>query len=185
MSKKDRKKGVKTLEPSNVEDSIEPSFKDAMRDLIGKRWGAVWIPIPVAIEGTDPEGVHDVRVASRRLRAAMDVAAICFPSSWYKPLHRTAKTITQELGEVRDRDVLIDALMADRAAAPPEEWPGIDRLIARIDRERIAARAEMERFLTELESSKVPDEVVKRFGDDATAAWRNGQDEASAEGDAS
>jgi hypothetical protein len=49
MSKKDRKKGVKTLEPSNVEDSIEPSFKDAMRDLIGKRWGAVWIPIPVAI----------------------------------------------------------------------------------------------------------------------------------------
>ena len=35
--------------------------------------------VPVAIEGVDPEGVHDVRVASRRLRAAMDVAASAFP----------------------------------------------------------------------------------------------------------
>jgi CHAD domain-containing protein len=168
MNKLDRKKAGKLPEPILG----EPTFSDAMRDLIGKRWGAVWVAVPVAIEGTDPEGVHDVRVASRRLRAAMDVAAGCFPSSWYKPLHRTAKTITKELGEVRDRDVLIDALMADRATAPPEEWPGIDRLIARIDRERIEARAEMERFLTELESSKVPDEVVKRFGEDATAPWR-------------
>jgi CHAD domain-containing protein len=172
MSKQVRKKTDNPSVPNHEENLVEPSFADAMRDLIGKRWGAVWIAVPVAIEGADPEGVHDVRVASRRLRAAMDVAAICFPSSWYKPLHRTAKTITQELGEVRDRDVLIDALMADRAAAPPEEWPGIDRLIARIDRERIEARAEMERFLTELESSKVPDEVVKRFGGDATAPWR-------------
>jgi CHAD domain-containing protein len=176
MSKQDRKK---------IETSSEPSFKDAMRDLIGKRWGAVWVAVPVAIEGTDPEGVHDVRVASRRLRAAMDVAATCFPSSWYKPLHRAAKTITQELGEVRDRDVLIDALIADRAAAPPEEWPGIDRLIARIDRERIEARTEMERFLKELESSKVPDEVVKRFGEAANAPWRNSQEEYGVNGDAS
>ena len=152
---------------NDAADPAEPSFAESMRDLIGKRWGAVWVAVPVAIAGDDPEGVHDVRVASRRLRAAMDVAVDCFPSSWYKPLHRTAKTITRELGEVRDRDVLIESLEKDRNAAPPEEWPGIDRLIARIDAERREARAEMERFLNELITGNVPDDVVRRFGPDA------------------
>lgn len=176
MSKRDAKKPEQS--------AVDPPFADAMRDLIGKRWGAVWVAVPVAIEGTDPEGVHDVRVASRRLRAAMDVAAVCFPASWYKPLHRTAKLITQELGEVRDRDVLIEALELDRAAAPPEEWPGIDRLIARIDRERREARSEMERFLKELDGSKVPDEVVKRFGNEAAAPWQIAKVEVAEKGDA-
>lgn len=145
----------------------EPPFAEEMRQLIGKRWGAVWEAVPVAIEGVDPEGVHDVRVASRRLRAAMDVAVDCFPATWYKPLHRTAKKITRELGEVRDRDVLIESLVKDRDAAPPEEWPGIDRLISSIDAERREARAEMERFLNELITGNIPDEVVHRFGSHA------------------
>ena len=157
----------KSPEKSDAVEPTEPSFADAMRDLIGQRWGAVWVAVPVAIEGVDPEGVHDVRVASRRLRAAMDVAVECFPASWYKPLHRSAKMITRELGEVRDRDVLIESLTKDRDAAPPEEWPGIDRLIARIDAERREARAEMERFLNELITGNIPDDVVRRFGPDA------------------
>lgn len=145
--------------------AAEPAFRDAMRGLIGERWEAVWKAVPVAIEGVDPEGVHDVRVASRRLRAAMDVAAGAFPAGWYRPLHRLAKQITRELGAVRDRDVLIESLQADRAAAPPEEWPGIDLVIDRIDRERQVARAEMEAFLKRLEGSGVIDDTRRRFGD--------------------
>ena len=80
----------------------------------------------------------------------MDVAAPAFPGKWYKSLHRTAKEITGALGEVRDRDVLLEALRADRSAAPLAEHPGIDRLIDRVERERVAARAEMERFLRQL-----------------------------------
>ncbi|MCA9860901.1 MAG: CHAD domain-containing protein, partial [Thermomicrobiales bacterium] len=97
----------------------EISYRDAMRSLIGERWESVWEAIPRAIEGADIEGVHDVRVASRRLRAAMDVAEPAFPASWYRPLHRTAKAITSELGEVRDRDVMIEHLLATRESAPP------------------------------------------------------------------
>jgi hypothetical protein len=97
----------------------EPSgeFVDAMRTLIGERWAAVWKTIPVALAGEDIEGVHDVRVASRRLRAAMDVAVECFPAGWYRPLHKSAKEITGALGEVRDRDVLLVALQEQRTAA--------------------------------------------------------------------
>ena len=141
----------------------QPTYQDAMRTLIGSRWEDVWKAVPRAAEGVDIEGVHDVRVASRRLRAAMDVAAPAFPASWYKPLHKLAKEITSELGEVRDRDVMLEYLTAEREAAPPNERPGIDRLIARIDRERIAARAEMEAFLQQLANRGMREETRRRF----------------------
>lgn len=145
-------------------DGAGGDFRSAMRDLIAERWGALWRAVPVALAGEDVEGVHDVRVASRRLRAAMDVAAGAFPAEWYRPLHRAAKEITAALGTVRDQDVLLVALAADREQAPPAERPGIDRLIARIEGERAAARVEMERFLHDLLAADVPGEAGRRFG---------------------
>jgi CHAD domain-containing protein len=141
----------------------DESYRTAMRALIGARWEEVWKAVPRAAEGADIEGVHDVRVASRRLRAAMDVAAPAFPASWYKPLHKAAKEITSELGEVRDRDVMIEYLTAARDEASPNERPGIDRLIARIERERTAAREEMERFLHSLAEQGLREETRRRF----------------------
>ena len=112
--------------------------------------------MPVAIEGSDPEGVHDVRVASRRLRAAMDVAVGCFPDAWYKPLHRAAKDITGALGEVRDRDVMLEFLAGEREKVPAGERAGIDRLIARLTSERDAARERMLVFLEDVNRAASP-----------------------------
>jgi len=94
----------------------------------------------------------------------MDIAEPAFPGKWYKPLHKTAKEITGALGEVRDRDVLLEALHADRSAAPMAEHPGIDRLIDRVERERVAARGQMERFLQQLLEGRLPYELERRFG---------------------
>jgi CHAD domain-containing protein len=152
--------------PKNQEPSpqADERFCSAMKDLIASRFAALWRAVPAAIDGTDIEGVHDVRVASRRLRAAMDVAVDCFPVEWYRPLHKAAKQITSALGNVRDRDVIIEALQAERDAAPPEEWPGIDRLMARIERERDSARAEMLAFLSGLDERGTARDAAKRFG---------------------
>jgi len=151
--------------PAKTDGTVaEDSFRETMRDLIGERWRVVWEAIPVALEGANIEGVHDVRVASRRLRAAMDVAEPAFPTKWYKRLHQTAKEITGALGEVRDRDVLLEALHVDRSAAPAAEHPGIDRLIDRVECERAAARAEMERYLRQLLDGPLWSELQRRFG---------------------
>ena len=149
--------------PAANDDAAELTFREAMRRLIGERWTVVWRTIPAAMAGESIEGVHDVRVASRRLRAAMDVAGDCFPRSWYRPLHRAAKDITRALGGVRDRDVLLESLLAERAAAPATEQPGIDGLIARIEAERTEARADMEQFLRELLAGPVPAATGRRF----------------------
>jgi CHAD domain-containing protein len=140
-----------------------------MKALILQRWETVREAIPAALEGADIEGVHDVRVASRRLRAAMDIAAPVFQKGWYKPLHRSAKEITRALGEVRDRDVLLEALRTERETAPLAEIRGIDRLIARVDGERVVARAEMERFLVDLLASDLWNDVARRFGNGSSA----------------
>jgi CHAD domain-containing protein len=104
----------------------------------------------------------------------MDVAAPAFPGKWYKRLHRTAKEITGALGEVRDRDVLLEALHADRGAAPVVEHPGIDRLIERIERERGVARGEMESYLQQLLNGPLQSEIERRFG--PTEVATNGND---------
>jgi hypothetical protein len=145
-------------------ESCALSFRETVSALIAERWQIVLAAIPIALEGEDTEGVHDVRVASRRLRAAMDIAAPAFPGKWYTALHRTAKEITGALGEVRDRDVLLEALREDRNAAPLAEHPGIDRLIDRVERERAAAREEMERYLKQLLNGPLWREIERRFG---------------------
>jgi CHAD domain-containing protein len=155
-------------EDNAMSSKRDEAFRPAMRALIAPRWRAVWDAVPVAIEGVDPEGVHDVRVASRRLRAAMDVAANAFPAEWYRPLHRVAKQITSELGEVRDRDVMLEYLEQELQNAPENERPGIERLISRLTSEREEARANMLTFLSALEEQGVAEQAVKRFGSQAT-----------------
>ncbi len=141
----------------------DQDYRSAMRDAIATHWSAVWKAVPDVIAGDDPEAVHKVRVASRRLRAAMDVATDCFPRKWYRPLHKTAKAITQVLGEVRDRDVLLGELATERERVSETERPGIDYLIAGIRRDRKRARKAMIRFLARLDARGVPKDTKRRF----------------------
>lgn len=139
-------------------------FEVAMAALIAPRWERVWDEIDKLRHGHDPDVVHDIRVASRRLRAAMDVAAPCFPAAWYPPLHRLARDITGALGGVRDRDVILEALTAEREAAPPEDRAALDSLTARVERERTRAIRAMWEFLAVVESSAARQETRRRFG---------------------
>ncbi len=173
-----RARGVSRQTPGAAPPDL--AFREAMRTLIHDRWQEVWKAMPAAIEGTDIEGVHDVRVASRRLRAAMDVAAPAFPKGWYKPLHRSAKEITSSLGEVRDRDVILERLREQRAATSPADWPGIDRLISRVDGERIVAREAMEAYLANLMHGPLRNEAERRFASGVSAEARAANEEEKA-----
>lgn len=58
----------------------------------------------------DIEHIHRMRVASRRLRAALPLFAPCFPPRQYRIWMEELRKITQSLGEARDTDVQIDFL---------------------------------------------------------------------------
>ncbi|HEU5432539.1 MAG TPA: CHAD domain-containing protein, partial [Thermomicrobiales bacterium] len=70
----------------------------------------------------------------------------------------------RELGAVRDRDVQLQALIAERDEASADERAGIDRLLGRIERERAAARSEMIEFLRDLDDRGVAEETARHFG---------------------
>ena len=60
----------------------------------------------------DIERVHDMRVATRRLRAALEVFEPCFPKKRLSAALSEVKALADALGERRDRDVTIAALDA-------------------------------------------------------------------------
>ncbi len=142
----------------------DQDFASAMTALIAPRWERVWADLDRLQKSDDADAIHDIRVASRRLRAAMDVAAPCYPAEWYAPLHRTARDITSALGDVRDRDVILEALGKDRESSADEDGPALDALITRVARERTLARRSMREFLAVLESSGARAATRERFG---------------------
>lgn len=121
---------------------IETRFDEMMRYRAG------------TILGRDPEALHDMRVGSRRLRAAMDVAGECFPAKRYEEFHRTVKQLTDALGGVRDCDVLRETLMEYRASRPAAERPAINRMLLAIRQERDVRRTEMLAFFDRLEADR-------------------------------
>src|SRR5436190_6966709 len=64
------------------------------------------------LDTSDIEAVHDMRVASRRLRAAMEIFEPCFPRKRIRRALKDVKALADALGERRDRDVSI-AFLAD------------------------------------------------------------------------
>ena len=76
------------------------------------------------LDTRDIERVHDMRVASRRLRAVLEIFAPCFPAAEFKGVLRDVKQLADALGERRDPDVHIDALAAFARAVVPAQRAG-------------------------------------------------------------
>lgn len=95
------------------------------------------------LDMADIERVHDMRVATRRLRAAIEVFRPCFPSGASKRALKEVKALADALGERRDRDVAIEALAGFAAAMPSPDRPGIGSLVQRFRQEQEQANAEL------------------------------------------
>ena len=114
--------------------------------------GAAWMQpqsdkiiqhLPGTIKGEDPEELHDMRVATRRLRAAMLVFNACFPDYTFSFLYRRVSDLTKALGSVRDMDVQREAVIRHRDALPQELRHDVDSWLERLGAEREEARARM------------------------------------------
>ena len=78
-----------------------------------------------ALDWSDPEGVHSMRVASRRLRGALQDFVPYLQKRRLSSCLKQIKEIAGALGQVRDQDVAIMTLERTAAKAPAEVAPGI------------------------------------------------------------
>jgi CHAD domain-containing protein len=108
----------------------------------------------------DPECIHRMRVASRRLRAGLSL----FEDALGKPARawrRASRGITRALGEARDLDVQLERVDERRAAwRGGRERAGLERLGLRLRQARGRVQAGVRAALDELESSRLLGDVA-------------------------
>ena len=93
--------------------------------------------------GEDPEDVHQMRVAIRRMRSLLRLIKQNPDAELYEWAAEALKTLGGILGIVRDLDVLIDNLGAYGANQPEEQQVNIQAIVARMDKRRNRARAKL------------------------------------------
>jgi CHAD domain-containing protein len=101
------------------------------------------------LDTSDIERVHDMRVATRRLRAALEIFEPCFPAKPYARALSEVKRLADALGERRDRDVAIAALhnFNDQMSAP--DRCGIASLIEQLRTEQEKANDDLAPLVAE------------------------------------
>jgi CHAD domain-containing protein len=93
--------------------------------------------------GLDPEDLHQFRVATRRLRAFLRAGSGLVEAEWAKRLRAELGWLGRLLGAVRDRDVLIERFRSDADELDPTDRDALAPLFAALDRQREAARSEL------------------------------------------
>jgi CHAD domain-containing protein len=96
------------------------------------------------LDTVDIERVHDMRVATRRLRAVLEVFAPCFPRKPFNAALRDVKALADALGERRDPDVHLAAMRA---------FGGVEPLVQRLRERQAAGNALLATALEAAESS--------------------------------
>jgi CHAD domain-containing protein len=127
--------------------AADEPYADAAAKIVAVRAREVADHSHDVLDATDIERVHDMRVATRRLRAGLEIFEPCFPAEQFDESLREVKAIADALGERRDADVTIAALekFADGLAAP--DRPGVASLVDQIRIEQAEANAELEGFV--------------------------------------
>ncbi|GAC1455848.1 MAG: hypothetical protein PVSMB1_05420 [Gemmatimonadaceae bacterium] len=116
------------------------SFREAAGKILWTRFEEMMSFRDTALAGEDIEGVHDMRVASRRLRAALEIFQDVFPRGKWNSMERYVKALADALGEVRDLDVMIERLTKDMKGRPQTQRLVLTEMVAELEARRGSAR---------------------------------------------
>ena len=114
-----------------------------VRVLLDKRLRSLLNHEPGTRSGEDIEDLHQMRVAVRRMRAALKSARPLLDATWADGLRAELGWLGRALGPSRDLDVMLDRLRGEIATLPPAERAAGELLAGRLEQERVAARRAM------------------------------------------
>jgi len=103
----------------------------------------------------DPEHVHRMRVASRRLRAALPHFAACFAAKDYSRWMQEVKKITRALGDARDLDVQIAFIKKYIKTQGVQKGDPLSALLVHLQERRKVLQKQVCSVLDRLESATV------------------------------
>ena len=127
--------------------TAEDQYASAASKIVSVRAREVADHAHDVLDVADIERVHDMRVATRRLRAALEIFEPCFPPKELSAALALVKAIADALGERRDRDVSIAALEEFAAGIAAPDRPGVRTLIERLRAEQAEANEALAPFV--------------------------------------
>lgn len=137
--------------PEHPEVSADDGMPEAARKLLAFHFQHMLYHEPGTRAGEDIEELHDMRVATRRMRAALRVFDEYLDEKKLKPFRKGVEHTGGKLGTVRDLDVFWDKTQRYLDGLPPERQNDLMPLREVWEMERERAR---ERLLTYLDSKR-------------------------------
>ncbi|MGI8886981.1 MAG: CHAD domain-containing protein [Gaiellaceae bacterium] len=134
-----------TPRPALADDA---SFSDVLVAALSDQHDRLLAHDPGTRLGSDPEDLHQMRVATRRARAFLRAAEPLLDSEWAGDLRDELRWIGSALGPARDLDVLLERLEGEIARLG-DERRGVQGLLDGFERQRRKARAVVVSALSE------------------------------------
>lgn len=142
--------------------------------LISARSRALNKALPLAIQGGG-KGVHQARVASRRLREAVPVLSTGLKGIKARKTRKTIRKITRALGAVRELDVAL-GLIDELAAQDDISRPALQEVRLHVAGQRERRRDEMLASLAAVDITKLDRRLEKLAvgaAEDPAGSWRD------------
>lgn len=125
------------------EFDCEEQFTRAAARVVEVRAAEVFSYSDGVLDIDEIEHLHDMRVATRRLRATLEVFESCFPRKRHRKALRRVKALADALGARRDRDVAIEFLESLLAETPEADRRALAALIERLQAEQREANDDL------------------------------------------
>ncbi|MDQ1567613.1 MAG: hypothetical protein QOF96_2493 [Actinomycetota bacterium] len=138
--------GPRALEPlpgAVAAAGPDSSMGEVVQAAVGNALARIVAHDPGVRLGDDPEDVHQARVGTRRLRSDLRTFRPLLDPDWVAGLREEAGWYAALLGDVRDTEVLMERLEHQAASLPKEDAAGVKTIVARLAREREAARVRL------------------------------------------
>jgi inorganic triphosphatase YgiF len=139
------------LAPRNAEAiALDPAqtAEQAARDILRECFDQITANMVVVQKLDDPEGPHQLRVGLRRLRSAFSVFSPVLQSPELARLGEEARWLGEEVGRLRDLDVVANDIVRREADAHPHE-PGLSALADGLSDQAADVRGQLRKCLTE------------------------------------
>ena len=145
--------------PNRPSFSADDLMSEAGRRVLGYHFQRMLLNEPGTREGVDIEALHDMRVATRRMRAAFRIFGGHFERDTIAPHVKALQRTGRALGEVRDLDVFEQKTQAYVESLPEALTGGLDAFMIELHAQRDAARRKL---LAHLDSARY-ERFVARF----------------------
>jgi CHAD domain-containing protein len=138
---------------------------DLLRRTMARSTVRLVAQVPIVELGEDPEGIHDARVAARRLRSDLRTFGPLLDPAWSKPLRAELGWVGGLLGRVRDPEVLTARLgVRIEAIADPGIAAG-KKLLDDLELQRVGARRRLLEALRSARFDRLVHRLVEGAGD--------------------